>query len=98
MHPPPPPWLSILVFTSDPKSKQEKVKITNYKNAKNSNLEILQETLHATHLLMLLDKMYECKIDATRTVGAAERARDAGRTDRRTDGWSETNIHPYNFV
>ena len=47
---------------------------------------------------MLLDKMYKYKIDATRTVGAAERARDAGRTDRRTDGWSETNIHPYNFV
>ena len=29
------------------------------KNAKNSNFEILQETLHMTHLLKLLDKMYE---------------------------------------
>ena len=41
----------------------------------------MQETLHATHLLKLLDKMYEYEMDPTKTVGATERTRDAGRTD-----------------
>ena len=50
--------------------------------------QILQETLHTTHLLKLLDKVYEYEMDQTRTVGATERKRDAGRTD----GRSETNI------
>ena len=57
------------------------------KNAKNSNFEINKETLHETHLLKLLDKMYKYEMDSTRTVGATERTRDAGRTrDGRTDG------------
>ena len=51
------------------------------KIAKASNVEILQETLHATHLLKLLDKMYKYEMDPTRTVEATERTRDAGRTD-----------------
>ena len=37
---------------------------------------MLQETLHAIHLLKLLDKMYEYEMDPTRTVGAAEQTRD----------------------
>ena len=43
------------------------------KNAKNLNFDILQETLHATHLLKLLDKMYKYEMDPTRTVGVTER-------------------------
>ena len=66
--------------------------------AKNSNFEILQETLHATHLLKLLDKIHKYEMDPTRTVGTTERTQDAGRTDgqtdRQTDGLSETNIPP----
>ena len=62
----------------------------------------MQETLHATHLLKLLDKMYKYEMDPTRTVDATEQTRDAGRTDGRTDGQmdgqSETNIAPNNFV
>ena len=58
-----------------------------------------------TRLLKLLDKMYEYEMDQTRTVGATERKRDAGRTDgqadgrtgRRTDGQSETYIPTNNF-
>ena len=61
---------------------------------KNSNFEILQQTLHATHLLKLLDKMYKYEMDPTRIVGAIEWTRDAGWTD----GRSETNIPPKNFV
>ena len=71
--------------------KQDKVK---QKIAKNSNFEIWQETPYATHLLKLLDKMYEYEMDPTRTVGTTEWTQDAGRTD----GWSETNIPPNNFV
>ena len=72
-------------------------------------IEILQETLHATHLLKLLGKMYKNEMDPTRTVGATEQTCDAGRTrdrlgmdeqtDGQMDGLSETNIPPnYNFI
>ena len=47
---------------------------------------ILQGTLHATHLLKLLDEMYKYDMDPTRTVGATEQTQDAGRKDRQTDG------------
>ena len=50
------------------------------KNAKYLIFEILRETLHMTHLLKLLDKMYIYEMDPTRTVGATERMRD-GRTE-----------------
>ena len=46
--------------------------------------------------------MYKYEMDPTKTVGATERTRDAGRTDgqtdRRMDGRSETSIPPNNFV
>ena len=35
--------------------------------------------------------MYKYEMDPTRTVGATERTRDAGRTDGQTDRWSETS-------
>ena len=46
----------------------------------------MQETLHATHLLKMLDNMYKYEMDPTRTVGATEWTQDVGRTDRETDG------------
>ena len=49
---------------------------------------MLQQTLHATHLLKLLDKMYKYEMDPTKTVGATERTRDTGRTDGRTE-WNQ---------
>ena len=44
--------------------------------------------------------MYKYKMDPTRTVEATERTRDAGWTQdgHGTDGQSETNIPPNNFV
>ena len=66
------------------------------KIAKNSNFKILQETLHAAHLLKLLNKMCKYEKDPTRTVGATERTRDVGRTDRQMDGVKP--IYPNNFV
>ena len=56
------------------------------KIAKNKNFENLPETLHAAHLLKLLNKMCKYEMDPTRTVGAIERTRDAGRTEGQTDG------------
>ena len=78
-------------FTSDPKSKQHKVKATNFKKIdKNYNFELLHAALHVTHLLKLRDEMYKYKMDPTRTVGTTEWTRDAwlkdGGTGRRTDG------------
>ena len=46
--------------------------------------KILKETLHATRLLKVIDKMYRYEMDPTRTVGATERTQDAGQTDGRT--------------
>ena len=57
---------------------------------------MLQKTLHATHLLKLLDKMYKYEIDPTRTVGATERTRNDGRTDWGTDGVKP--IYPQQLV
>ena len=54
--------------------------------------------------MKFLYKMYKYEMDPTKTVEATERTRDAGRTrdgrtrDGRTDGPSETNIPPNNFV
>ena len=68
------------------------------------HFEISQETLHTTHLLKLLDKMYKYEMDSTRTVGATEQTQDAGRTqdgrgtDGQTDARSDTNMPPNNFV
>ena len=64
---------------------------------KNPIFEILQEMVHTTHLLKLLDKMYKhdkYEMDPTRTVGTTEWTQDV----RRMDGHSETNIPPNNFV
>ena len=86
---------------------QNKTKLQIVKSCqKKLSCEILHETLHVTHLLKLLDKMYEYEIDPTRTVGATERKTNAGRrdgqatdgrTDGRTDGQSETYSPPNNF-
>ena len=59
-------------------------------------IQILQETLHSTHLLKWLDKMYKYEMDATRTVGATERTRMRdGRTDGQKDGVKP--IYPQQF-
>ena len=91
----PPPMIT---HTSDshqiPSQCKTKPKLRILKNCKKFLFSILQETLHVTHLLKLLDKMYKYEMDLTSTIGTTERTRDAGRTD----GGSETNILPYNFV
>ena len=80
----------MITDTSDSDVKTRQSQSYKFKNiGKNSNFEILKETLHATHLLKMLDKMYKYEMDPTKTVGVTERTRDAGRTDGRTDGWTD---------
>ena len=81
------PWLPIRVIHIRSQVKTRQSQSYKFKKiAKNSNFEILHVTLHATYLLKLLDKMYKYEMDATRTVGATEQTRHAGRTDRQMDG------------
>ena len=74
-----------------PSQNKTKSKLQILKIAKNSNFEFLQETLHTTHLLKLLGKMYKYKMDPTKNAGTTGCGTD-GWTDGRTDGRSETNI------
>ena len=87
------PHRHMITHTSDshqiPSQKNTKSNLNFLIIAKNSNFPILQETLHVTHLLKLLDKMYEYEMDPTRTVGATERTRDAGWMDGQKDGWTD---------
>ena len=90
--PPAAPWLPILVIHIRSHVKTRQSQSYKFKKiAKNPNFQILPETLHGTHLLKLLNKMYEYEMDPTKTVGATERTRDAGRTDGQTDGRTEWN-------
>ena len=79
----------MFTHTSDshqiPSQKKTKSKLQILNNCQKSNFKILQETLHATHLLKLLDKMCKYEMDPTRTVGATERTRDAGQADGQTE-------------
>ena len=91
--PPAAPWLPILVIHI--RSQVKTTQSQSYKFKKLSKFQILQATLHATHLLKLLYKMHKYEMDPTRTVEATERTRDAGRT---RDGRTETNIPPQQLL
>ena len=60
-----------LIVVLDPKSKEDKVKVTNLKNV--PKFLILTQTLHATHLLELLDKMCKCGKDPKSIVEDTDR-------------------------
>ena len=70
-----------------PSQNNTESKLQILKNCQNFKL-----TLHATHLLKMLYKIYKYEMDPTRTVEATEQTRDAGQTrDGRTDGRTEWN-------
>ena len=89
-YPPPPHGYPYYWVILDPKSKEDKVKVTNLKNLPKFQNWILKQTLHATHLLKLLDKMCKYEMDPTSIVEVTERTRFCpqtdGKTDRRTNG------------
>ena len=77
----------------DPKSKEDKVKVTNVKNS--PKFQILKQTLHTTHLLKLLDvqdvmcKMCKYEMDPMSIVEDIERTWFCPQTERRTDGQTD---------
>ena len=73
----------------DPKSKEDIVKVTNLKNSPKF------QTLHATHLLKLLDKMCKYEKDPMSVVEDTERTQFCPQTDRRIDGQGKTSILPF---
>ena len=88
----------------DPKSKEDKIKLTNLKNSpKFVFFLILKPTLHVTHILKFLDKMCTYEMDLTSIVEDTERTRFCPQTDRwtdrqmdrRTEGQGETSIPPF---
>ena len=74
----------------DPKSKEDKVKVTNLKNLQ--TFRILKHTLHTTHLLTLLEKMCKYEMDPMSIVEDKERTRFCPQTDRRTR-WNQYTPH-----
>ena len=84
-YPPPPHDYPYYWVILDPKSKEDKVKVTNFKEfAKISNFWFWKQTLHATHLL--LDKMCKYEMDLMSIVEDTERTWFCPQTDRQTDG------------
>ena len=66
-----------------PKSKEDKVKVTNLKNLPKFQIfEFCNK--HVTHLLKLLDKMCKYEMDLTSIVEDTERTQFCAQTDRRT--------------
>ena len=83
----------------DPKSKEDKVKVTNLKNS--PKFQILKWALRATHPPMLLDKMCKYEMDPMSIVEDTERTRFCPQMDRWTDGETDKVIPvypPFNFV
>ena len=95
-YPPPPNDYPYHWVILDPKSKDDKVKVTNFKkNAKILNFWIFKRALHATHLQKLLDKMCKYEMDPMSIVEDTERTRFYPQTDRRTAGQGDTSIPPF---
>ena len=99
--PPPPHDYPYYWVILNPKSEEDKVKVTKLKNS--PKFQIFKQTLHATHLLKLLDKMCKYEMDPMSIVEDTERTRFCpqtdgqtdGQMDGRTDGQGETSIPPF---
>ena len=92
-YPPPPHDYPYHWVILDPKSKEDKVKVTNLQNS--PNFWILKRALHATQLLKLLDKLCKYEMDPMSIVEDTERTRFCPQMDRRTDGQGDTSIPPF---
>ena len=57
----------------------------------------MPKTLHVTHLLKLLDKMYKYEMDPASIVEVTERTRLCPQTDGQTD-YVKPVYPPFNFV
>ena len=95
-YPPPPHDYPYHWVILDPKSKEDKVKVTNLKNS--TKFQILKRSLHVTHLLKLLDKMCKYEMDPMSIVEDTERTRFCPQTDRRTDGRTDRRTRWYQYT
>ena len=78
-------WLPIPLSHIGSQVKRRQSQSYKFKEfAKISNFWILKETLHATQLLKLLDKMCKYEMDPMSIVEDTERTRFCPQTDRRT--------------
>ena len=79
-------WLSILLSHIGSQVKRRQSQSYNFKEfAKITKFWIVKQTLHATHILTLLDKMCQFEMDLMSIVEDTERTRFCPQTDRRTD-------------
>ena len=99
-YPPPPHDYPYYWVILDPKLKEDSQSYKFKDFAKISNLWILKQTLHATHLLKLLDKIWKYEMDPMSIVEDTERTRFCPQTDKRMDGRTRWNQYtpPFNFV
>ena len=90
-YPPPPHDYPHHWVILDPKSKEDKVKVTNLKNSPKFQIsKILKQALHGTHLLKLLHKMCKYEMDPMSILEDTERTRFCPQTDRRTRWYQYT--------
>ena len=80
-------WVILSYWIPNEKKTKSKLQILK-KNSKITNVWILKQTLHATHIVKLLDKMCKYEMDPTSIVEDTERTRFCPQTDRQ----GETSI------
>ena len=100
-YPPPPHDYPHYWVISDPKSKEDEVKVTNLKNLPKYLILKFLNRLYTPYLLKLLDKMCKYEIDPTSIVEDTEWTRFCPQTDSRTDGQTDKVkpvYPPFNFV
>ena len=86
-------WLPILLIHIRSQVKTRQSQVLNLKNLLCQKLLFFNfaKTLHATHLLKLLDKMCKYEMDLASIFEVTEQT----RTDTQTDGRCETSISPF---
>ena len=97
---PTPSWLPIQLSHVGSQVRRRQSQSYKFKEfAKMSIFQILKQTLHTTHLLKLLDKMFKYEMDPMSIFEDTERTRFCPHTDRQTDGQTRWNQYtPFNFV
>ena len=88
-------------YKNNPSRTVDATERTGFSRSRPNDLEDIgqgQRSSHATHLLMLVIICTKYGKNPSRTVDVTERTRQAGQTDGWTDGRTETNIPPNNFV
>ena len=85
-------------YILDPKSKQDKVKVTNLKNSPKLHF-LLNFELNSTcdTLQKMLDKIHKYEINPASFLEDTERTRFCTQMDRRADGWTD-KVKPAYFA